>query len=97
MDKKCYNDGTCKLCGCITTALQMCNKPCDKPCYPVMMNKRLWNNFKVCYNYLILKYKLEDDYFKNIYKKLATENSYFNKFAMKDIIMEDILINLINK
>lgn len=46
MDKKCYNDGQCKICGCSTIALQMANKSCPKPCYPKMMNKRQWNNYK---------------------------------------------------
>lgn len=38
MDQECYNNGQCKICGCKTTALQMANKACDKPCYPKMMN-----------------------------------------------------------
>lgn len=46
MDTKCFNDGQCKLCGCATTALQMCNKACDKPCYPSMMDKKSWEQFK---------------------------------------------------
>lgn len=46
MDKECFNAGECKLCGCQTTALQMCNKACDKPCYPSMMNKKEWEIFK---------------------------------------------------
>jgi len=46
MDKTCYNTGSCVLCGCNTTALQMCNKSCDKPCYPRMLNKSEWNDFK---------------------------------------------------
>ena len=46
MDKKCYNDGECKLCGCKTTALQMCNKACDKPCYPAMVGKKEWKLIK---------------------------------------------------
>ena len=43
MDKQCYDEGQCKLCGCQTTALQMANKACDKPCYPRMLNKKEWN------------------------------------------------------
>src|ERR1044072_8797195 len=39
MDEGCYNSGECKKCGCSTTQLQMCNKPCDGKCYPAMMNK----------------------------------------------------------
>lgn len=46
MDKECYNNGQCKLCGCETTALQMANKPCNKPCYPKMMNKKEWVEYK---------------------------------------------------
>lgn len=46
MDRECYNQGSCKMCGCKTTALQMANKQCDKPCYPKMMNRREWKNFK---------------------------------------------------
>lgn len=43
MDKECYMSGSCKLCGCATTALQMANKACDKPCYPAMIKKEKWN------------------------------------------------------
>ena len=46
MDKQCYNEGQCKMCGCQTTALQMANKACDKPCYPSMLSKKKWNWFK---------------------------------------------------
>lgn len=46
MDKKCYNDGSCFMCGCRTTALQMANKSCDKPCYPTMMSKYKWDSWK---------------------------------------------------
>lgn len=42
MDIACYEYGSCMLCGCKTTALQMCNKACDKPCYPKMISKRAW-------------------------------------------------------
>lgn len=43
MDRDCYHNGECKKCGCSTTALQMANKACGKPCYPAMMNKKRWN------------------------------------------------------
>ena len=46
MDRECYNQGSCKICGCVTTALQMCNKSCDKPCYPPMMSVTRWEGFK---------------------------------------------------
>lgn len=45
MDKDCLKNGSCKLCGCKTTALQMANKPCDKPCYPPMLNCSQWRDF----------------------------------------------------
>jgi hypothetical protein len=46
MDKVCYESGSCKMCGCHTTALQMANKPCDKPCYPSMMTRKKWKMLK---------------------------------------------------
>ena len=46
MDSQCYKEGQCKMCGCSTTALQMCDKACDKPCYPPMLNKEAWEKFK---------------------------------------------------
>jgi len=46
MDSECYNNGSCKLCGCQTTQLQMSNKECRGKCYPKMMNKKEWNKFK---------------------------------------------------
>ena len=45
MDEQCLMEGSCKLCGCLTTALQMSNKACNKPCYPTMMNKVQWKKF----------------------------------------------------
>lgn len=46
MDSTCYSQGSCKLCGCTTIALQCANKPCDAPCYPTMMSKSKWKYFK---------------------------------------------------
>lgn len=46
MDRECFNNGSCKLCGCKTTALQMANKACDKPCYPKMFSRKKWNKVK---------------------------------------------------
>ncbi len=46
MDRQCYNEGQCKLCGCKTTALQMANKACEKPCYPKMIDKVTWTRVK---------------------------------------------------
>ena len=46
MDQSCYEMGVCKMCGCTTIALQMCNKKCEGNCYPIMMNKKKWNKYK---------------------------------------------------
>lgn len=47
MDKECLAKGECKLCGCETTALQMADKACNKPCYPPMMSKEVWKAYKI--------------------------------------------------
>jgi hypothetical protein len=46
MDKECYSEGSCRMCGCNTPALQMANKACPKPCYPEMMDDTDWFIFK---------------------------------------------------
>ena len=46
MNPQCYQQGSCVICGCETTHLQMCNKAWDKPCYPQMMNKKQWGKYK---------------------------------------------------
>ena len=46
MEKACYTEGNCQLCGCVTSALQMANKACDKPCYPSMVGYYRWTIFK---------------------------------------------------
>lgn len=45
MDVRCYRQGSCIMCGCSTTALQMADKACDKPCYPNMMSKKEWREY----------------------------------------------------
>lgn len=62
MDKECLNQGSCKLCGCMVTGLQMANKMCDKPCYPVMLSKKEWKKFKYTGEYKDLKNKLKWEY-----------------------------------
>lgn len=47
MDIDCYSEGSCKICGCETVALQMANKACPKPCYPEMMTKKKWSVYKL--------------------------------------------------
>lgn len=43
MNYECYERGECVLCGCSTTALQMCNKSCEGKEYPIMMGKKHWS------------------------------------------------------
>lgn len=45
MNPQCYSEGSCVMCGCTTTALQMCNKSCDGLCYPIMMSERQWYHY----------------------------------------------------
>ena len=45
MDRECYSQGSCKLCGCRTTALQMANKTCEGNCYPIIMGIKEWKFF----------------------------------------------------
>lgn len=56
MNSECYTQGSCVKCGCQTTHLQMANKKCDGDCYPPMMNKVLWENFKMGMRYPIDAY-----------------------------------------
>lgn len=46
MDRECFYRGSCRMCGCETTALQMADKPCSKPCYPAMMTKEQWGKYR---------------------------------------------------
>lgn len=46
MRKECFNTGSCEECGCEVPALQMANKTCDGMCYPEMMDKKTWEEFK---------------------------------------------------
>lgn len=65
MDSQCFSNGTCKKCGCKTTALQMANKACEGHCYPKMLSKSQWTN-------LMLGYSFKDEKL-NIYWKLSYE------------------------
>lgn len=57
MDKDCYEKGSCVICGCETTALQMADKPCDKPCYPPIFTKHNWEMFQLGSMFYIGKYR----------------------------------------
>lgn len=42
MNKECYDEGSCIKCGCMTTHLQMADKPCEGACYPLMLSSKEW-------------------------------------------------------
>lgn len=46
MNQDCYRTGSCVMCGCKTTNLQMANKNCEGLCYPQMQTKQNWNLLK---------------------------------------------------
>ena len=46
MKPECYEQGSCIICGCETTKLQMANKVCDGACYPPMLKAGSWEHFK---------------------------------------------------
>lgn len=50
MNPTCYSEGSCVMCGCDTPALQMANKSCPKPCYPEMLSKKNWTEYKKALN-----------------------------------------------
>lgn len=70
MDRECYVRGSCVMCGCTTTALQMANKMCDKPCYPPMMKKKIWNKF-----YSDKKVKIKEDIWYKYSKSTFSEET----------------------
>lgn len=75
MDPVCYEQGQCKLCGCQTTALQMANKACDKPCYPRMIGKNTWNTIKM--------YK---EIYDNEYYWLYKNNRFYRFDTLQELI-----------
>lgn len=70
MDKQCFINGNCKLCGCQTTHLQCANKACDRPCYPYMLGKEVWKEIlsgsPVYDHHTNLLWKIESGKFKII-------------------------------
>lgn len=46
IDRKCFMEGQCKICKCSVPELQMSDKPCEKPCYPLFMSKKTWEQAK---------------------------------------------------
>jgi hypothetical protein len=44
--QECYKKGYCIHCGCSVTALQHASKTCAGLCYPVMIERKRWNQLK---------------------------------------------------
>lgn len=68
MDKLCFDRGSCKLCGCRTTHLQMANKACDKPCYPKLVDSYQWLTMKRGFSFKFkgITWRLVDDKFRKL-------------------------------
>lgn len=52
MNRICYYKGSCKSCGCKTTALQMIYRSCKSHCYPNLQSPKEWRRFKSYNSYL---------------------------------------------
>lgn len=46
-NRECLLSGKCKECGCDTPALFMVEESCEGGCYPDMMNREDWTNYKI--------------------------------------------------
>jgi hypothetical protein len=47
MNQTCLKQGSCVICGCSTPQLQMADAACEGNCYPEMMSKENWDNYKL--------------------------------------------------
>jgi hypothetical protein len=54
-DPICWNQGVCKECGCEMIGKTMEDRGCDGKCYPDMMNKSEWKEFKQVHNIKLFK------------------------------------------
>lgn len=70
MKPECYANGSCVVCGCETTMLQMAYKTCDNKCYPVMMRAGDWKHFKQSYERGMVLSKIYP------YRNIHVENTY---------------------
>lgn len=59
MDSECYNNGSCKICGCATTNLQMANKACEGDCYLPLLDRKNWRFFYALFRMGIITHGLE--------------------------------------
>ena len=72
MNRECYNSGSCVVCGCATTALQMANKSCEGYCYPPMMSKSEWE-------YVVREAKILKDNKSGVHWKISYDFEYENR------------------
>jgi hypothetical protein len=53
IDSECAAAGACKICGCKIPQLQLADESCDGNCYPEMMSKIDWENYKKQNNVIV--------------------------------------------
>lgn len=46
LSSECWESGNCIECGCEILGKTMEDRGCDGPCYPSMMNKKEWKEYK---------------------------------------------------
>lgn len=44
---ECLKEGACKICGCDIPGLVLSDPSCEGGCYPTMMDKDTWTDFKI--------------------------------------------------
>ena len=45
-DERCIKRKSCLACGCTMPAVALADKGCRANCYPAMMSKKVWKEFK---------------------------------------------------
>ena len=78
-NKECIELGVCK-CNCAIPELFYADKQCEDKCYPLMMNKLIWNNYKQNMNLKIENTDIGNILVNNQYEK---EFSFLNIFKSK--------------
>lgn len=48
-NKSCISNGSCIVCGCSTPDLMFKPSPCDADCYPRLMRRKEWDEFRKSY------------------------------------------------
>lgn len=75
MNVDCYVNGSCVMCGCRTTQLQMAFKPCEGKCYPKMLSLKQWrflNKYKVIHIDNVL-WKTNNNKFEEVKHEMDTD------------------------